>query len=945
MKRSIKSLFAAALLLCAAHQPLMAQQPMPSVIPVDSLVRIGKLDNGLTYYIRRNTLPEKRVEFHIAQKVGAILEKPEQRGLAHFLEHMAFNGTQHFPGDERGPGIVAWCESKGIKFGTDLNAYTGIDETVYRVSNVPTDNESVIDSCLLIMHDWSSAIKLKENEIDKERGVIREEWRSRNSGMLRIMNNALPKLFAGTKYDDCMPIGSIDVINNFPYQLIRDYYRTWYRPDQQGIIIVGDIDVDVMEAKLKKTFADVKAAQNPAERIYYPVNDNQETILFVGTDKEVSTPSVSIFFKHPAFPREMKNDINFYVNNYLIHMAVSMLNTRLAEIRMKSDAPFTDASVSFGEFFVAKTKSSFTVSVESKIDGIDQAAEAVLAEVERARRFGFTATEYERTRTNYLQSMESAYNERNNVKNMSYAEAYIRHFIDNDPIPNMEYEYKMMKMIVSSIPVEAINKTMASLVTENNRAVLMAGPDKEGITYSTDHIAKVLQEMPQMNLQPYEDQVNDAPLLAEEPQGGKIVSEEANQIYGTTKLTLSNGIVVYVKPTDFKADQIMMQGTSKGGNSLFDDAEALNFQQINSVALLGGLGNFNRIELGKVLAGKRANVSASVGTTTENISGSCAPRDFETMMQLTYLTFTAPRKDEDTFLAYKNQLKAGLHNADANPMTAFNDTLSQMLYGNHPRAQMLREEMVDNLNYDRIIQLYQDRFKEAGDFTFFLVGNIDIEAIKPLLAKYLGGLPTIGRKENYRIVDIDKTRGVVKKQFAQKQETPMATILSRLIGNCDYNMKNIMTVSILNQALDMVYTEEIREKEGGTYGVSCQGSLRDYPREELSLQIFFQTDPGKAEHLSNVVMEQLKKMAAEGPQAEHMKKIKDYMTKSFHDAQKENSYWMRNLNTYFDTGIDFNKGYLETLNSITQEDVRQMLDNLLKQNNLVQLIMTAPEEK
>lgn len=945
MKRSIKSLFAAALLLCAAHQPLMAQQPMPSVIPVDSLVRIGKLDNGLTYYIRRNTLPEKRVEFHIAQKVGAILEKPEQRGLAHFLEHMAFNGTQHFPGDERGPGIVAWCESKGIKFGTDLNAYTGIDETVYRVSNVPTDNESVIDSCLLIMHDWSSAIKLKENEIDKERGVIREEWRSRNSGMLRIMNNALPKLFAGTKYDDCMPIGSIDVINNFPYQLIRDYYRTWYRPDQQGIIIVGDIDVDVMEAKLKKTFADVKAAQNPAERIYYPVNDNQETILFVGTDKEVSTPSVSIFFKHPAFPREMKNDINFYVNNYLIHMAVSMLNTRLAEIRMKSDAPFTDASVSFGEFFVAKTKSSFTVSVESKIDGIDQAAEAVLAEVERARRFGFTATEYERTRTNYLQSMESAYNERNNVKNMSYAEAYIRHFIDNDPIPNMEYEYKMMKMIVSSIPVEAINKTMASLVTENNRAVLMAGPDKEGITYSTDHIAKVLQEMPQMNLQPYEDQVNDAPLLAEEPQGGKIVSEEANQIYGTTKLTLSNGIVVYVKPTDFKADQIMMQGTSKGGNSLFDDAEALNFQQINSVALLGGLGNFNRIELGKVLAGKRANVSASVGTTTENISGSCAPRDFETMMQLTYLTFTAPRKDEDTFLAYKNQLKAGLHNADANPMTAFNDTLSQMLYGNHPRAQMLREEMVDNLNYDRIIQLYQDRFKEAGDFTFFLVGNIDIEAIKPLLAKYLGGLPTIGRKEDYRIVDIDKTRGVVKKQFAQKQETPMATILSRLIGNCDYNMKNIMTVSILNQALDMVYTEEIREKEGGTYGVSCQGSLRDYPREELSLQIFFQTDPGKAEHLSNVVMEQLKKMAAEGPQAEHMKKIKDYMTKSFHDAQKENSYWMRNLNTYFDTGIDFNKGYLETLNSITQEDVRQILDNLLKQNNLVQLIMTAPEEK
>ena len=410
-------------------------------LPVDKNVRIGKLDNGLTYYIRHNALPEKRVEFYIAQKVGSILEEPQQRGLAHFLEHMAFNGTKNFPGDETGLGIIPWCETKGIKFGTNLNAYTSVDQTVYNISNVPTENINVVDSCLLILHDWSSAIDLADKEIDKERGVIREEWRSRNSGMLRIMTNAQPTMYPDSKYSDCMPIGSIDVINNFPYQDIRDYYAKWYRPDLQGIVIVGDINVDEIEAKLKKVFADVKAPVNPAERIYYPVADNQEPLIYIGTDKEVKNPSVNIFFKQDATPDSLKNTIAYYATSYMVSMAMNMLNNRLNELRQTANPPFTSAGAEYGEYFLAKTKEAFSISASSKIDGIDLATKTILEEAERARRFGFTPTEYDRARANYLQAVESAYNEREKTKRRLLCQRIRNNFLDKEPIPGIEVEY------------------------------------------------------------------------------------------------------------------------------------------------------------------------------------------------------------------------------------------------------------------------------------------------------------------------------------------------------------------------------------------------------------------------------------------------------------------------------------------------------------------------
>lgn len=693
MKHLFRSLLVVALVLCTGFQQAVAQQMQFPPLPIDKNVRIGQLDNGLTYYIRHNKLPENRAEFYIAQKVGSILEEPQQRGLAHFLEHMAFNGTKNFPGDDKGLGIIPWCETVGIKFGTNLNAYTSIDETVYNISNAPIDRPNVLDSCLLILHDWSNFILLKDDEIDKERGVIREEWRSRNSGMLRVYTDLSPVIYPGDKYADCMPIGSIDVINNFPYKDIRDYYHKWYRPDLQGIVIVGDIDVDAVEAKLKAVFADVKKPENPAERTYFPVADNKEPIVAIGTDKEVDDPSIELYFKQDATPDSEKNNVGYLASKYMVSMITSMLNARLSEITQSANPPFNRAGSSYGNFFLSKTKEALNVYASSKADGIEGAMKTLLQETERARRFGFTDSEYARARANYLQRLESAYNEREKTKHGSYVREYVRNFLDAEPIPGIETEYAMINQLAPNIPVQAMNMVMQQLVPDSNQVVIIAGPEKEGLKYPTkEEVVALLKGMKNLDLKPYVDKVSDEPLMKEAPKGGKIVSEKDGEIYGSTKLVLSNGVTVYIKKTDFKADEIRMKGTSLGGKSLFPDKDALNFAVMDNVIAAGGLGNFSKVDLTKVLAGKKVSVQAGLGATTENVFGTCSPKDFETMMQLTYLTFTAPRKDMEAFESYKSRTKAQLESAQANPLSSISDTLQRAMYGNHPRVVLLKPE-------------------------------------------------------------------------------------------------------------------------------------------------------------------------------------------------------------------------------------------------------------
>ena len=945
MKHLFHSLLAVAFVLCVGFQQAVAQQMQFPPLPVDKNVRIGQLDNGLTYYIRHNKLPENRAEFYIAQKVGSILEEPQQRGLAHFLEHMAFNGTKNFPGDDKGLGVIPWCETVGIKFGTNLNAYTSIDETVYNISNAPIDRTGVLDSCLLILHDWSNYILLKDDEIDKERGVIREEWRSRNSGMLRVYTDLLPTIYQGDKYADCMPIGSIDVINNFPYKDIRDYYHKWYRPDLQGIVIVGDIDVDTVEAKLKAVFADVQKPVNPAERTYYPVADNKEPIVAIGTDKEVDDPSIEIYFKQDATPDSEKNNVGYLASQYMTSMISSMLNARLSELVQSANPPFTRASSYYSDFFVAKTKEAFALSASSKADGIETALKTLLQETERARRFGFTESEYARARANYLQSLESAYNEREKTKHGSYVREYVQNFLNGEPIPGIEAEYAMMNQLAPNIPLQAMNMVMQQLVPDSNQVVIIAGPAKEGLKYPTkEEVINLLKGMKDLDLQAYVDKVSDEPLMKEAPKGGKIISEKEGDIYGSTKLVLSNGVTVYVKKTDFKADEIRMKGTSLGGKSIFPDKDALNFAVMDNVIAVGGLGNFSQVDLTKVLAGKKVSVNAGLGATTENVFGTCSPKDFETMMQLTYLTFTAPRKDAEAFESFKNRMKAQLESAQANPLSSINDSLQKAMYNNHPRVVMMKPEMVDQIDYDRILEMYNDRFKDASDFTFYFVGNIDLETAKPLIAEYLGALPAINRKETFKDTKMSIRKGVYKNEYAKEQQTPTATIVFLYSGRAPYTLKNDILLSFATQVLDMVYTEEVREKEGGTYGVNCFGDLQKYPKEQLLLQIVFQTDPAKKDKLAGIVVDELKKLAAEGPSDVHLQKVKEYMLKKYADNQKENGYWMNNLNDYFYYGMDMTEGYTDIVNNITAKDIQKFVSDLLKQGNEIEVTMTVPNK-
>ncbi len=948
MKQLTKKLLLAVLvILCSSFQQVSAQMEVPP-LPLDNNVRIGKLENGLTYYIRHNEKPENRVEFYIAQKVGSILEEPQQRGLAHFLEHMAFNGTENFPGDERGLGIVQWCETKGIKFGTNLNAYTSVDETVYNINNVPSTDPAIVDSCLLILHDWSNAVLLADEEIDKERGVIREEWRSRNIGLLRLYTEAQSTLYPDSKYADCMPIGSIDIINNFPYQDLRDYYAKWYRPDLQGIIVVGDIDVDQIEQKIKALFSDIELPAERAERIYYPVPDNEEPIVYIGKDKEVDIPLVDIYFKHDETPDDIKGSIMYLAQKYMLNAISTMFNERLDELAQSAEPPFNMAGCSPDtDFFLSGTKKAFNITAYTKNDGLSNALKVLLQEAERVRRYGFTESEYARARANILQQLETQYNEREKTNNMAYVNECVQHFLHAEPMPGIEYEYAILNQLAPNIPVEAINEVARQLITDDNQAVFIAVPDKEGVATPTkEEVIADFKAMPTLDVQPYEDKVSDEPLIREAPIGGKVVSQKDDAVFGATELVLSNGVKVYVKKTDFKADEIRMKAFGLGGTSLFDTKDKLNFQPgiLNGVVEAGGAGNFSNVELTKQLAGKNVSVSVGIDDTEEYVNGNCSPKDFETMMQLTYLYITQPRKDEEAFASFKNRLKAQLESAEANPLSALNDTLLHEIYGHNERSINLKAYMIDDIDYDRILELYKQAFADCGDFTFIFVGNAELDSIKPYIEQYLGALPATDASQNYDKANLlTSAKGTKENIFAKEQQTPMATVAMILKGDCEYNLKNTVLIDILNQTLSIVYTEEIREKEGGTYGVSTYGML-GYEQQTAMLQIIYQTDPAKYEHLNGIINSLLDKMAAEGPTQEQMQKVKEYMLKKYTDNQKENSYWTNQLKEVFYTGVDMTKDYEDIVNGVTAKDVADFAKSLLDQGNKVTVVMTVPEE-
>ena len=667
------------LLLLAITLTAFAQQNQP--LPVDPNVRTGTLENGLTYYIRHNKLPENRADFYIAQKVGSMQEEDNQAGLAHFLEHMAFNGTKNFPGKT----MLDYLQDNGIKFGTNINAYTSFDETVYFMSNIPTTNQNLMDSALLVLHDWSNAILLEEDELESERGVIREEWRTRGGAQQRLWDQLLPKMYPESKYAHRMPIGSIDVINNFKPEEIRAYYHKWYRPDLQGIIVVGDFDAEELEQKVIELFSPIPLEEERAERVYYPVSDNEEPIVAIATDKEARNTQIMVFYKHDPIPQELRNTQAGYLSEYILSAASSMMNLRFAEITQKPDAPFTSAYAYDGDYFVAKTKDAWTVIAGSAEDKIDDALAAVVRETERVRQHGFTAAEYEVARTNIINRYEEAYNNRDKQRNSSYSQEYVRAFTDGEPFPGIEFEYQFIQSIAPQIPVEAVNQTLLQLLGDDNIVIAVTGPEKEELTYPTEEeLLAVLAGVKTETIEAYEGVSIDEPLVAEPPAPGKITRVERDEAMDAAVWTLENGMKVILKETDFKDDQIMMIAASTGGYSPFAEDDPINSRMMGSVMSLGGVGNFSATDLPKVLAGKTASARPGINLTTQLFNGSSSIRDFETMLQLVYLYFTSPRKDAEAFQSFIQRSEIQLRNQEAEPMVAFSDSVTHAIYGDNP---------------------------------------------------------------------------------------------------------------------------------------------------------------------------------------------------------------------------------------------------------------------
>ena len=914
---------------------LQAQEMQP--LPIDPKVRYGKLDNGLTYYIRHNELPENRADFYIAQNVGSVLEEDNQAGLAHFLEHMAFNGTKNFPKN----GIDKYLQSVGMRMGENLNAYTSFDETVYTIINAPVDKPNVVDSCLLILHDWSNSLALTDSMIEKERGIIREEWRTRRDASQRLLEKQLQQMFPGNKYANRIPIGSIDVINNFKPEELRAYYKKWYRPDLQAIIVVGDVDVDTVEKTIKTMFSDIPAPVNPAKREYVSVADNDEPIVSIATDKEASSTIIYIYHKYDPMPAQLRSTAAGLITDYISAVCSQILNERLESLLHQANPPFVYAEAYDGDFMVARTKDAFTIAAIAKEGEIDSTMTALVREMERARQFGFTVSEYERAKINILKQYESAFNERDKQKNSSYTKEYVNHFTEGGYIPGIETEYTLINQIAPNITVEQVNQYLSQVIGEKNIVLALSGPEKEGVVYPTEsELLEMFNKARSQKVEPYKEEVNNDPLIPELPAPGKIVKEEHDGLFDATVLTLSNGVRVVLKPTEYKKDEIQMTATSPGGSFMVGIDDAKNMKVFNSVIGLGGLGNFSAIDLSKKLAGKKVSCSASLGVDNESLNGYASPNDVKTLFELIYLAMTSPRTDNDAYASFENRMKAQLENAKLDPSTALNDTISKVVYNNHPRAVSLEAEDFDKISYQRILDIYKERYGDASDFTFTFVGNLNVDSIRPYIEQYLATLPANGRVDKPSPDALPKImKGKLENHFSREMQTPKSSVFQLYSGNSEYNLKNLLTASLLSQILDLVYTETIREAEGGSYGVYAGVSLSDFPKGQTTLQVFFDTDPEKWENMVRIVDEEIQRIATDGPKSEHLTKSRDNMLKRHNERLQENSYWLNVIDSYYFRGMDAYTNYKETLESITADDIKKFMSDFISQGNCVEVVM------
>ena len=940
----IRHLLATAVLFVTSAVAVMAQGAQVPAIPVDPAVRTGKLANGLTYYIRHNDYPENRVNFYIAQRVGSIQEEEDQRGLAHFLEHMAFNGSDNFKGN----GLIDYLRSLGVEFGSDLNAYTAVDETVYNIDNVPSGNVAALDSCLLILKDWSNGLTLDPKEIDKERGVINNEWRLRSSGIQRMLERNLEALYPGSKYGRRMPIGLMSVVNNFKPETLRKYYQKWYRPDNQAIIVVGDIDVDRTEAKVKEMFSTIKLAPNAVPVVPEQVPDNNEAIIIVDKDKEQQMDLVHIMFKHDAVPDSLKGTMPYLVHRYAVSLATQMLNQRLAELTQNPDCPFVQAMVEDGDYIYAKTKDAFLAICVPKPGMVDEAIAATTREVIRATKFGFTPTEFARAKSEYMSALEKMYVNRDKQMNSLYCQEYTQNFLSSEPIPSIEQEYMIMQQLAPAIPVDVVNQVMPQLVslTDTNLVVFSMNVEKEGAVYPTaESIKKAIDGVHAEQLTAWVDNVKNEPLISKLPAKGRIKSEKVNKTLGYKELTLSNGARVLLKKTDFKNDEVIMKASSKGGSSLLGKEDINNAKLFDMVIDASGLGNFSNTELEKALAGKQVGVTLSLSELHETVSGRSTPKDLETMFQMTYLYFTDIKKDEKSYESLMATLGTMLKNQEMMPDQIFRDSLRMTLYKRNPRFTVFKAADLKDINYDRILQIAKERTANAADFTFTFVGNFDEDSIRPLIEQYIASLPAVGVKEQWRKMSTYAT-GNVENIFKRKMETPKANAYMYWYNLKEpYSVETAVTADAAGQVLNIVYYQKIREEASAAYatqavGMASVGSDTPY----TGIAGICPMDPTKSDVALKIMEEEAAKMC-KTVDPDMLKKTKELMLKQADDNAKTNSYWVNAIGTYDEYGVDIVTPYKDAVNALTPAKVAKFMKKVIfGGGNHVKVVMLPEAE-
>jgi zinc protease len=911
-------------------------------IPADPNIKIGKLDNGITYYIKQNKKPEQRIELRLAVNAGSVCETNGQQGLAHFCEHMCFNGTKNFPSNK----IVSMLEEMGVKFGAELNAYTSFDQTIYMLK-VPTDSILWINRGFQVLEDWAHQVSMEDVEIDKERGVIVEEWRLGLGAEDRMQSKYIPVILKGSKYAERLPIGKVDVIKTFPYDTLRAFYKSWYRPDLMAVVVVGDIDMQLAEAKVKEYFGRIPKAVNPPARIEFQVPDNTEPLISIVTDKEASGYSATIFFKHPKSDNITYSD---YRAQLMRSLYTGMLNNRLQEIAQKPESPFLYSYAGYGSF-IGRAINVYSLSLGAKQNQIEKSLEVALTENERVRQFGFTATELEREKKDILSNYEKMAKESDKTESRSYADEFIRNYLDQECIPGIKKEFEITKEYLPGITLEEINKLGQSWITDNNMAALITAPEKEGDIVPTEsQVIDVIKAVKAKKIEAYVDKVSDVPLLSEMPVASKVVKRTDDTNFGYTELTFGNGVRMILKSTDFKNDEIILSAYSPGGTSLYPDGDVMSATLASTIITQSGLGDYDFTGLQKKLSGNTAKLTPYISDLREGVSGNCSPKDLETMLQLNYLYFTRTRRDESAFNAYISRIKNMIKPMRANPQVIFQDTLSKIITLNSPRVIAIPSDaQINQVNLDRLTQIFKDRFKDASDFTYLMVGNFKVDEVIPLLEKYIGGLPSIRRKETWKDLTPGFPKGLLVVDVPKNSE-PQSTVAMVWKGDFKWKDKDRQGFSMLMNILAIKCRESMREDQGGVYGVSVMGSTSKLPKPTFTIQSTWGCNPENIKKLSQTVLDEMGKIQKDGPTEVDLNKVKETLIRQRETQIKENSFWQTSLQNHFLLGDKLLslEGYKAFINSYTAADIKAIATKYLSTTSYVQVDLTPapkPETK